>query len=139
MSGEKARTLKMIINTASYERVAYALSLAVTHSALGGRAHVLFGYGGVLRLKKGASADEVGEETDGLIRREIGRLKKGAMPKISELIRQLHELGGKIYACPAAMALHNLTRDDLIGDVDMVCGLATFLTLGDEDAMIIYV
>lgn len=141
MSSHKTRARKkaLIINTASYERVAFALSLAATSSALGEKVYVLFSYGGILRLKKGFE-DEVGEETDGWMRREIyKRKKKDNIPKISEHLKLLRSLGGKIYACPAAMAFHNLTKDELTDEVDEVRGLASFLAEDAKDAMIIYV
>jgi len=108
--GKKA----FIINTASYERVAYALSIAATSATLGEKVSVLFGYGGVLRLKKDY-VDTIGEETDKQLRRILSEsAEKGGLLKISETIRLLRYFGGKIYVCPTAMALHNLTRNDLI-------------------------
>jgi peroxiredoxin family protein len=128
-----------IINTASYERVAYALSIAATLATLGKKVSVLFGYEGVLRLKKGY-VDKIGEEIDERLRKALSEgVEKGSLLKISEIIRLLRSFGGKVYACPTAMALHNLTRDDLIDDVDDVRGLASFLTEEAKDAMIIYV
>ena len=141
MSSHQTRTRKkaLIINTASYDRVASALNLATASSALGEIVCVLFSYGGILRLRKGLE-DEIGEETDELIRREIRRRKrKNGLPKISEQLKLLRSLGGKIYACPAAMAFHSLTRDNLTDHVDGVRGLASFLTEDAKDATIIYV
>jgi peroxiredoxin family protein len=46
----------------------------------------------------------------------------------------LKRFGGKIYACPAAMAFHSVTKDELIDEVDKVCGIATFLEESAGDA-----
>ncbi len=130
----------LIINTASYDRVAFALSLANIAAALGNEVAVLFGYGGLVRLRKG-HVDDVGDETAGWIREQI-RLgqAKGHVSRISELLETLPRLGGKIYACPAAMALHNLSREELIDEVNRVCGLAEFLSRSAESAStILYV
>lgn len=133
------RKKAFIINTASYERVSFALSMAATSAALGDEVHVFFSYGGILRLRKGHE-DEIGEETAEYVRKDLleGQ-RKGGLLKISETIRLLRSLGGKIYACPTAMALHNLTRSDLIDDIDEICGVATFLAQNAKDAIIIYV
>ncbi len=141
MSNHQTRIQKkaLIINTASYERVVSALNLATVSSALGETVYVLFSYGGILRLRKGFE-DEVGEETDESIRKEIHkRRRKNGLPKISEQLKLLRSLGGKIYACPAAMAFHNLTMDELTDNTDGVRGLASFLTEDAKDATIIYV
>jgi len=61
------------------------------------------------------------------------------LPKISEQLKLLRGFGGKIYACPAAMAFHNLTRDQLTDDLDEVRGLVTFLTEDAKDGTLIYV
>jgi len=128
-----------IINTASYERVAFALNIAATFAALGEEVSVLFGYGGVLRLRKGF-VDEIDDETSKYMRKDIveGGGKDGIL-KISETIKFLRSLGGKIYACPTAMAIHNLTRNDLIDDLDDIRGIASFLVENAKDAIIIYV
>lgn len=133
------RRKAFIINTASYERVSFALNMAATSASLGDEVYVFFGYGGVLRLRKGHE-DDIGEETAEYVRKDLleGQ-KKGGLLKISETIGLLRSLGGKIYVCPTAMALHKLTRSDLIDDVDEICGVATFLVQNAKDATIIYV
>jgi len=129
----------LIINSASYERVCWGLNLASVAAALGKDVYVLFGYGGLIRLKRD-SMDKVGEETDSWIREQIKlALRRGGVSKISELLTSLQRLGGKVYACPGAMALHNLLRDDLIGELDGVRGLAEFLREDAKEALIMYV
>lgn len=133
------RKKAFIINTASFERVLYALNVAVTAATLGDEVYILFAYGGLLRLKKGLE-DSVGEETDEWVRSEIrGKVEKGTIPRISELIKLLRSLGGKVYACPTAMGFHNLTRNMLLDEIDDVRGLSAFLSSDAKDAIIIYV
>lgn len=122
--GEK---IAIIISDASYERVEYVLALAFSSAAMGKEVHILFTYGAVTRLKKGHT-DRVGEETSEWIREQVKTgLEKGSMQRISELIKNLKRLGAKIYACVAAMAFHNITRDELIEEVDEVQGLVAFI------------
>ncbi|MEM0456298.1 MAG: DsrE/DsrF/DrsH-like family protein [Nitrososphaerota archaeon] len=133
------KKIALIVNTASFERVAYALSFAVVAAAYGTEVFVLFGFEGLYRLIK-RKTDVLGDETNPFIRNEIeSGLKKGSMMQISELIKNLKNLGGKIYACTSAMALHNVTKDELIEEVDGVLGLAAFLELIDDPSTIIYV
>jgi peroxiredoxin family protein len=125
--------IAIIINNASYERVAFALNLAITQLAVFGRnVDLLFTYGALIRLKKG-STDQVGEETEHWIREQIKHgIKKGAIPRISELLKDLKKMGGRIYACTGALALHSITQEELIDEVDSIRGTTGFLC--DEDA-----
>jgi peroxiredoxin family protein len=136
MSGEK---VAIIINSASYERVEYALTVALSSAAVGKEVHILFTYGAVTRLKKG-DTDKVGEETPEWVRKSIRiGLKKGSIQRVSELLKNLKRLEAKIYACVAAMALHNLTKDELVEEVDEVTGIVSFLESVEGALGIIYV
>ncbi|MBI4464437.1 MAG: DsrE/DsrF/DrsH-like family protein [Acidobacteria bacterium] len=139
MAGEDGK-LALIVNTAAFDRVAFALNVANTAAAMGQETVLLFGYGALVRLKKG-SADEVGEETPGWIREQVkAGLQKGNLVPISQLLDSLMMMGGKIYACPTAMALHNLTKAELIEGVTQVCGLAEFLGRDARESMtVLYV
>jgi len=127
-----------IINDASYDRVLYALTVAAMSAARFNNVAILFTYGAVLRLVRGKT-DDVGEETPDWIRQTIkSSLKKGAMKSILEMIGLFKGFGGKLYACSASLAFHNLTREKLLEDVDDVIGIATFLER-TEGATMLYV
>ena len=129
----------LIINSASYDRVAYALTIASTSAAVGKEVHVLFTYGAILRLRKG-KADEIGEETDTWIRECVTLgLVTGAIPKISELLDNLKKFGGKVYTCVSAMALHNIMEDELTEEVNGVIGITTFLEKAEGASTTLYV
>jgi peroxiredoxin family protein len=131
--------LALIINSASYDRVEHALTIATMSATLGKEVHVLFTYSGLLRLKKGFT-DKIGEETEAWIRETVkAGIKKGSMRKISELLTELQRFGGKIYACPAAMAFHGVAKDELIDEVDKVCGLTTFVEEYASNALTLYI
>ena len=66
----------LIVNSSSYERVSYALSIATISAAHLKDVHVLFTYGAVRRLVKGKT-DDVGEETDAW----TSRVRKRLYPK----------------------------------------------------------
>jgi len=108
-------------------------------ATLGKEVHVLFTHSGLLRLKKGFT-DKIGEETEAWIREAVkAGVKKGSMRKISELLAELKRFGGKIYACPAAMAFHSVTKDELVDEVDKVCGIATFFEEFASNALTLYI
>ena len=132
------KQLALIINNASYDRVAYALSIAAVSAAQFTQVHVLFTYGAIVRLIRNRT-DNIGNETENWLRAQIleGRDAK-TIPVISEMVSHLKSFGGKIYACTAAMAFHELAKGDLIDEVDDVLGISSFLQRIDS-ADLIYV
>ena len=130
--------ISIIINSASYDRVAYALVIASTSAATGKEVLVLFTYGAITRLVEN-KADEIGEETEVWIREHISLgLLTGAIPKISELLRNLTKFGGKVYACVSGMALHNIMENKLVKEVCEVTGITAFLEKA-EGSTLLYV
>ena len=128
----------LILNSGSFERVSYALTVAAMYAALGKEVFVFFTYGALFRLIKGRT-DEVGDETDPTIRQRISReLGLGGIRSVSEVIRELKRFGGKIYACVAAMAFYDVIKDELIDEVDEAMGLAAFLE-ATKGANLLYV
>ena len=126
----------IIIHSPSYDRVSYALTLAAMSAAQLKDVSVLFTYGAIRRLVKDKT-DEVGDETDAWIRRDLPLgLEKGSIKKISEMISYLKGFGGKIYACSAAMTFHNIVKDTLVDEVDGVTGISTFLEQTDGAQML---
>ena len=126
----------IIINTSSFDRVSYALTVASISAAHFKEVHVLFTYSAVLRLVKDR-ADDIGEETDVLIRKDIKLgLEKGHMKRISETINYLKGFGGKIYACSTALTFHNIAISDLGEAVDEVTGISSFLEKTDGARML---
>ena len=131
--------LAFIINSASYERVAFALGVAATAAAMGKDVRVLFGHGGVLRLKRGLT-DKVGEETEGWLREQVkAGIEKGSLSPVSELLDDLNKMGGRVYACPTAMDLHNVVFGELAEGVDEVRSVVRFVSEDMADGSVIYV
>ena len=138
MTADKSK-LAFVINTASYERVSFALGLAAAAAATGKDVRILFGHGGIVRLKSGCT-NQLGEETDAGVR---GQMKwgmgTGRLPLITELLDALKKLGSRIYACPTAMELHQIKQDQLVKEVDEVRSLVIFVNDDMKDASTLYV
>lgn len=58
------------------------------------------------------------------------------MKRISEFLSEAKELGATLYACISSMALLNITRDELIDEVDESTGIAIFLMETEEGQML---
>lgn len=59
--------------------------------------------------------------------RYVSSVEEGHVEKLEEMIRYCKEVGAEIYACPASMAMLNISRDELIDEVDEVIGLSDFI------------
>lgn len=131
--------LAFIINSDRYERVAFALGVAAAAVATGMQVHILFGHGGVVRLKEGMT-DKLGYDTDNPVAKRIKLgIEKGSLTPISELLETLKKLGVRIYACPQAMELHNIVVEELVKEVDEVRSVARFVAEDIPEATVIYV
>ena len=131
--------LALIVNSASYERVSYALDVAVAAAALGREVSALFGHGGILRLRKGET-DRIGEETTAWLRERVKlAVEKGTIPPLSESLGLLKRMGGKVYACPTAMEIQGFIKTDLIEGVDEVRSLVRFIQEDAAGASLVYV
>lgn len=58
------------------------------------------------------------------------------MQKVLELVTQTKVMGAKFYACTSSMGLLNITRDELINEVDKSMGITTFLTEASKDQIL---
>ena len=137
-SAEKERAV-LILHSGAYDRATYALSLAKMALAMGMEVHMLYTYGGLLRLVKGHS-DDIGTETEPSLRLVMEKaLATGQITPFRESLGEAKKMGLKVYACVAAMASLNVTRQELIEEVDQVTGLAKFLELARNAALSFYI
>lgn len=58
------------------------------------------------------------------------------MEQIAEFLKRAKRMGAEIYACAGSMASLNITRDELIDEVDASTGLANFLMEAEEDQIL---
>lgn len=118
----------IILHSGAYDRVSYALSIALAALASGMEVYLLLTYEGLKRFSKG-HLTEIGDETP-LNMHPIVRqgLEIGSIQPLDEQLADARQLGLKVYACPNAMATFKIPKRDLI-EVDDVMGLVTFLGL----------
>ena len=130
--------MAMILHSGAYDRVSYALSMAIIGLALGWQVDMLLTYGGLRRFTKG-NLGGLGEETGVAERKQIERgLSTGGIKPLEAYLADARALNLKIHACPNAMAALNISRDQLVPEVDQVTGLTSFLETA-QGAMTWYV
>lgn len=119
--------IAIILHSGSYDRVSYALSLAITGLAIGMEAHILLTYGGLKRFVKG-HLEDIEDETDSQLKGYIAKgVASGGIQSIEAQLEDARKLGLKLYACASAMANLNIARNELVEEIDEVIGLVTFL------------
>ncbi|MBI2909395.1 MAG: DsrE family protein [Chloroflexi bacterium] len=119
----------IILHGGAYDRVSYALSLALVALASGMEVHMMLTFEGLLRFVKGR-LDTLGEETSSEVRASIERgLASGGIQSLETRLVEAKKLGLKLHACPNAMASLNVAVSELRDEVDDVMGLAAFLGL----------
>ncbi|MBI4329873.1 MAG: DsrE family protein [Chloroflexi bacterium] len=128
-----------IVNTAAYERVLFALSLAVAEATLNKEVNVLFGHGAAVRLKKGLT-DRMGDETQGWIKDQVEvKNRDENFSKVSDLLDYLCQMDCRLFVCRTSMELHGLKKEDLIDGVSQT-NLVEFLNEQARNATkVIYV
>lgn len=125
-TNQDKKQVTIILHSGDYDRVSYALSLALVALATGMEVHMLLTYGGLRRFTHG-HLEDLGEETTHQLRNAINRgLKSGGIEPLPEQLADAKRLGLRLYACAGTMSALNIVRDDLVPEVDEVIGLATF-------------
>lgn len=121
--------MALIFHNGSYDRVYHGLSIALAALALGREVRCFFTYWALDYVRKDNGPDLQWFYNEGKIHERLIRksIKDGHILKMKELFSQLKAIGGKVYACSSSMGLLNISRDELIADVDKSMGLTTFL------------
>ena len=129
MTQEGSDKVAIILQSGAYDRASYALSLCLGALASGMEVQMLLTYEGLRRFTKGHLA-ELGEETSPLVRGRFKRgLEAGDIETLKNRLADAKELGLKLYACPAAMAILGIAEDELLDEIDGIMGVVTFLRL----------
>jgi peroxiredoxin family protein len=66
-------------------------------------------------------------------------MKKSNMPAIKEMISLSKKLGVKIVACNTSMEIMGVHKEDLIPEVDIIAGVATYLENAKESKVNLFI
>ncbi|MGQ9694945.1 MAG: DsrE/DsrF/DrsH-like family protein [Thermodesulfobacteriota bacterium] len=129
--------MAIILHSGSYDRLQHGLHVAQTALALGREVRLFFTYWSLLYLRKNGSfslyLDREASFYENILK---GKTAEYFREQINDLIRQTKELGAKIYVCSNSMSLLNISRDELIEEVDRSMGLTTLLAAATEDQLL---
>ena len=128
------------LHSGAYDRIHEAFALANVILAKGGEVYMLFTYEALKRLVKGKT-DLIDEPEPTPFGKEFRKhLEKGSIETILEMLRTGKRLGRlRILACSGAMGLLNITRDELIEEVDQVTGLVAFMDIVKDANLTLYI
>ncbi len=128
--------LSIIFHSGSYDRVYHGFSIVLVALALGREAKCFFTYWALEYLMKGKSVFQLNEEGQAHKKILEEHMKKGHMQEISELLTQAKAMGAKFYVCTNSMSLLNVSRDELVNEIDKSMGLTTFLAEAGQDQIL---
>ena len=121
--------LAIIFHSGAYDRVNHGLSLALVSLTMGGRVKLFFTHLSLKYVVEKDASDPAFSEDDRYYKTRYNIfLKEGHIRSIRELLKECKKLGGEIFVCPTSMALLNVTREELIPEVDGTAGIARFLS-----------
>lgn len=121
--------LAIIFHSGSYDRLYHGLSLALSALALGREVRLFFTYWALGCMRKnGPSSFNLDREAQAHQEIIDKNIKAGHMQKLAELFSQAKALGARFYACTQSMGLLNISRDELVKEIDKSMGITTFLT-----------
>ncbi|MFX1598470.1 MAG: DsrE/DsrF/DrsH-like family protein [Promethearchaeota archaeon] len=125
----KGKKAAIIVQSGTIDKLFPVLSLASTAGAMDIETHMFFTFWGLPTLKKGG-LDQAGFPAEAKHMEDFmkQRMKEAKMPSLYELLKMAKESGMvKVYACNTTMELMGVKEEDLIPEVDTICGAATFL------------
>jgi peroxiredoxin family protein len=154
---EKRNKLVIVCSKGSLDMAYPPLMLATTGAAMGMEVHLYFTFWGINMVRKktveSLKVSPVGNPAMpmpnilGMIpgmtrlatRMMKGSMEKMKMPTIKEMIKTAKESGVHFHACSPSMQMMNITKDDLIPEVDDIIGATTYLDLASDDAITLFV
>lgn len=129
--------LALILHSSDYDRIHHGLNLASAALALGRKVKFFFSYGALAYLKKVETPSlEVQGDEDALTQFLQTQLRREGRNNMRELIALTKQMGAVFYACTGSMALLNISRDELVDEVNKSMGITTFLTETEHDQLL---
>ncbi len=66
-------------------------------------------------------------------------MKEHKMPSVDEMIKLSKEMGVKLIACTITMGIMDVSKDNLIDEIDSFAGVATFLSEAKESEINLFI
>ena len=158
MEGNNGTTI--ILLSGDMDKVFAAFSIAIGAAAAGKETNIFFTFWGIKAIQKGNLTGKsffgrmIGLLNRGGINRigpsrfnfwGIGRwmfkkmMKDHNITSLADLRRTAIELGVKLYPCQASMQVMEITREDLIPEVQEECGVAAMLEMSDRSKQTLFI
>jgi peroxiredoxin family protein len=128
------KKLAIIVHSGTLDKLYCAFILGSTATSMDWETHLYFTFWGLNALVKGAM-EKAGLPSDykHLETQLQDKLKQMKYPTPYELLKRMKESGLlKIYACTPSMEMFGIKKEDLIPEVDVLAGAATFLDVAAD-------
>ncbi len=128
---DKPTKMAIIVHSGTLDKLYPVFTLASTGGSMDMEVHLFFTFWGLNALKKGglesARLPGVMSLGTGMMR---GKIKSAGVPSLPELLKMTRMTGKvTIYACSTSMKLMDVTKEQLIPEVDEIVGAASFLSI----------
>jgi len=128
------KKLAIIVHSGTLDKLYCAFILGSTATSMNWETHLYFTFWGLNALVKGVM-EKAGLPSDykHLEKQLRDKLKQMKYPTPYELLKRMKESGLlKIYACTPSMEMFGIKKEDLIPEVDVLAGAATFLDVAAD-------
>lgn len=132
--------MALIIHSGTIDKLLCAFILGSTAASMDWEVHLYFTFWGLIMLKKGEMEKAGLPATYKHLEEHLrDKLREMNYPRPYEMLRRMKESGKlTLYACTPSMAMFDITKEDLIPEVDTLAGAATFLDVAaDADISLI--
>ncbi len=130
------KNISIIFHSGSYDRVNHGLSIALSTLLMGGKARLYFTHSSLKYLKRGKKSITLPNEDEDYKERYMKSIENGHVERIEDMIKYCKEMGAEFFVCPTSMAILNISRDELIEEVDRAIGLASFISESEGSDLI---
>ena len=115
-----------MINKGTNEKLQFSMLGNTAMHMPGSTAHIPQGLGGLPGMTAFATK---------MLKDQIADLD---IPEVPEFLTMLHDMGATLWACKLSVDMMDLTKDDMIPEIEDIINVADFMELS-EDAQIIFI
>ena len=130
----ESKKLAIIVHSNTLDKLYPILFLASTGGAMDMEVNLFFTFWGMNAIKKGgldsAALPGLMRIGTGMMKRKIKNTKVPTLSKLLEMSRMTEKV--KLYACSTTMELMDISKDELIPEVDGIVGAASFLSIAQD-------